>query len=238
MSEHPHEFSVVNFGSRSRHLLGSENQRGAGHHHCELNDQFIPALDAAIDADAISSSGLGLSDSGVEELRCAKPFHKVHFFRKQVHSIVPRQKVAREHHITNAEKVTEEFANDSRIRFRAASCTDSAQLDCDTGTNAGRDRGTSLPALVHALSGVLKRNHSNVMPYQAQKITPNTITAIITGSFSSGIRHIAAPIRNFFASCSRSKDSNPQLLRSAAPTAFAVVSATHSKPSNRLRGRA
>lgn len=137
------------------------------------------------------------------------------------HNHAPLPKVAREHHITNAEKVTEEFANDSRIRFRAASCTNSAQLDCDTSTNAASSRGELLTALVHAAG--------------AHRIL---IKLFASHQIPSAINTIAAPIRNFFASCSRSKDSNPQLLRSAAPTAFATMSVVpHSRANAGRRGR-
>lgn len=102
----------------------------------------------------------------------------------------------------------------------------------------------------HAPRG-FQRNHSNVMPYQAAKIIPITTTAIITGSFSSGMRCIAAPIRNFFGSALRAIHSAQRRsndhgdlsgllgrdcrrthrrfasLLIAAPTAFATISVTH-----------
>lgn len=76
MSEHPRELHfVVDIDGRLSRKFGGNDQRGARHHDSELNDQLLAALDATVDANTISSSGLSFSDGCVEKFRHA---HSVH----------------------------------------------------------------------------------------------------------------------------------------------------------------
>jgi len=90
-------------------------------------------------------------------------------------------------------------------------------------TSAADTRGEASTAPSYATGA--GRNHSNVIPNHAAKITPTTMTKIISGS-GSGIEILFAFVAQQIHSCR-------SLLLLSVPAECAVVSVTHSKPSNR-----
>lgn len=117
--------------------------------------------------------------------------------------------------------------------------------------NAADDRGKSSTALVHALSGALKRNHNNSNTAKTTASTIPTAIARIIASLSdiqrsprrnqsakkySIISTTIAPmhhhIGNSFASSSRSSRSNLPRLRFAASTALAAISVARDSRTN------
>jgi len=162
MSEHPGKLNLVVYldGCLSCRFSGDDQGR-AGHHDSELNDQFIATLDATVDSDAITSSGLRLSDCCVEKFRHADDVHDA--------------TLVNSHFSPHSLQFFHLFKNRTNCklnRFRAAPMA--------FNSKALEGRGIPSRASVHALSGALKRNHNNpnTAKTTASKI-PTAIAAII-----------------------------------------------------------
>lgn len=147
--------------------------------------------------------------------------NRVRFFNRNViHDGCPEPEAARDYQNTSDRNLNHNSSNDSRNRFRAASCTKSTQLDRDTGVkNAADDRGKSSTALVHRGEGQFTAIQFGPIFIPHQTETIHHTSAIIT----------SAPVRMgmSFAICPRSSRSNSQSLRFAGATALAAISVAH-----------
>ncbi len=210
---------------RARHLLYVENLvRGVfnapcgddevhgGNYYRALRNEKSAAPLAIVDPHVAASGVFGQSHVGDEVLRHVNAFKQFQFR----HDVSPT--IALGYQITTLRNSARLFSLVPMFRFCAASCLGVRQFRTRNKA-AASGRGIPLTALVHAVSGEINRNLKSLSIQTAKKYAVITIDAL----------------RSFCGFDPRSRNLNPLSLRSAAPTAFAVVSVAHSKPSNRLR---
>lgn len=224
MSEHhsSKQTVVVNFDGGVSDLLRSGDQAIARHHNGELHDLVSSALNAAVNADTISSRWLGLSDGCVEEFRHSRRFKKLHFNFVHSHFIPLTVFFLSGDHVTCSGNSTLNFDRRDAKYFFATKLF-------QYGTRLRSPRATQQPAIARASQmqaagrglsssdGMSATRHSGV---SASNRAP---------SLRSGLKR---NLQNSSAFYSRSKNSNSQFLQFAASTASASFLSTHSKRAN------
>lgn len=211
MSKHPRELHlVVNLDCGLPRGFGGNDKGCARHNDGELHDQFVAALNAAVDSDAITSSGFGFPNRCVEKFR-------------RTHSVHDSMLVNSHFGPLNLEEFQNGGKGTNCKEIRRGIASTHFKLTCSAvGTNATRGRGAPLAALASSVSG-----HRRYLNPRRNQRSPKYVSAINMID-APAIHHM----RTAFWFVLQSSRSDSQSLRFAGATVCAIASSVRRTPAS------